>query len=98
MATVGKRKKTGARKYKSGAQKRRERREREEAATDEVLSRARDLGIPIAGGDEDEPPGHQAWAAEFTAAGDPDLDNPDTDLAYVRRLQLIVWAVGGRPV
>lgn len=30
------------------------------------------------------------WAAEFLEAGDPDLANPDTDLDYIRKLQLVV--------
>jgi hypothetical protein len=30
------------------------------------------------------------WAQEFREAGNPDLENPDTDLDYVRKLQLIV--------
>lgn len=30
-----------------------------------------------------------AWAEEFRQAGKPDLENPDTDLDYVRRLQLV---------
>ncbi len=29
------------------------------------------------------------WAEAFKAAGSPDLNNPDTDLDYVRKLQLI---------
>src|SRR4051794_32232292 len=30
------------------------------------------------------------WAQAFRAAGDPDLENPETDLDYTRKLQLIV--------
>src|SRR5262249_52996451 len=35
-------------------------------------------------------PDEEKWAQEFGEAGPPDLENPDTDLAYVRKLQLIV--------
>lgn len=92
MATVGKRKKKGPRKQKSGAQKRRERFERDEAAAAEVVERARELGIPVAGAvdDDEDGLGDDAWSKEFLEAGPIDLENPDTDLAYVRKLQLIV--------
>lgn len=29
------------------------------------------------------------WARDFQKAGKPDLENPDTDLSYVRKLQMI---------
>lgn len=65
-----------AKKELSGAQKRKRRREREEA-------RAEALGTIRAKGDD------HIWAKDFKKAGEPDLDNPATDLDYVRKLQLI---------
>lgn len=29
------------------------------------------------------------WAEDFKVAGEPDLDNPEMDLSYVRKLQMI---------
>jgi hypothetical protein len=81
-------KKLGPRKAKSGAQKRREKREREEAARAGVIAQAKDLGIKVSAGEE-PPEDDGEWAQEFEEAGDVDLENPDTDLAYVRKLQLI---------
>lgn len=66
----------------SGAQRRKQRMEREEAKA----------AVPPAPSPAEEllPPAAVAhWAKEFTEAGRPDLENPDTDLAYVRKLQLI---------
>src|SRR5262245_41929574 len=39
--------------------------------------------------EESEPEGDGKWAEEFKEAGMPDLENPETDLSYVRKLQLI---------
>lgn len=42
---------------------------------------ARELGT--------ESPDDGSWAKEFEKAGEPDLENPGSDLDYVRKLQLI---------
>lgn len=55
-----------------GAEKKRRKRERQEAEA------------PVALPEDDG-----KWAADFRAAGKPDLENPGTDLDYVRKLQLI---------
>jgi hypothetical protein len=41
----------------------------------------------------EEPPsagGGEPWEREFLQAGEPDLENPDTDLSFTRKLQSIV--------
>jgi hypothetical protein len=89
MATVGKRKKSaackrkrggptrtatvGKRQYKSGAQKRRERREREEA-------------ISAAG--REAKPATDNGAGAFATLGPAPMDDPDTSLRWVRMIQL----------
>lgn len=79
----------------SGAQRRKQQYEREEAAakaagTKKVGKRAapqRDPASPTPTDDNDD---GDEWAEEFEEAGQIDLNNPDTDLDYVRKLQLIV--------
>lgn len=62
----------------SGAAKRKAKHE----AADFAEQQARDAaGFPQDNG---------KWAEDFQAAGSPDLENPETDLAYTRKLQLIV--------
>lgn len=77
--------KTG--KEPSGAQKRK----RRYAKTD-VLIATGAAGAPLPDdGDPFAPPNDDGkWAKDFENAGTPDLNNPGTDLDYVRKLQLIV--------
>lgn len=85
----------------SGAQRRKQQYEREEAAdkaaragkakaspTKRTAVAAQVAPSPSEESEEDD--GDDLWAQEFSKAGKPDFDNPDTDLAYVRKLQLIV--------
>jgi hypothetical protein len=63
------------RKYPSGASKRRKAHEKVDAYVATRNAYRKDTG---------------RWASEFKKAGEPDLENPGTDLSYVRKLQLIV--------
>lgn len=73
----------------SGAEKRKRAREKRIAA---LLGELEDLGYepPAAAAPEspNDGPG-SAFAEEFQDAGELDLDDPGTDLSYVRKLQLI---------
>lgn len=79
---------TPKRKYPSGASKRRK---KYEAQDREVAALGRSQGTTQSGptcpcdchNDDGK------WAEDFKAAGNPDLENPETDLAYVRKLQMI---------
>lgn len=67
----------------SGAQKRK----RKHAKAEALVAAGASAPPP----DDDDAPKRDdgAWAKEFEDAGKPDLENPGTDLDYVRRLQLI---------
>jgi hypothetical protein len=77
----------------SGAQRRRREHEREEKAA-RATARAKARGGGRGNAESDTAPApldeDDSWAQEFEEAGEPDLANPDTDLDYVRKLQLIV--------
>jgi hypothetical protein len=77
---------TKPRKYKSGAQKRKERGQRTAAAKDAVRTQAQAAGVPLAGDSEVE-----QCAVEFDDLGAPDLEAPDLGLGFVRRAQLIAF-------
>lgn len=77
----------GPKKPKSGAQKRREKMERSERARADLVAQAEDLGMTIEG-QADE----LAMIAEFAAVGRPSLEDPGTDLAYTRKIQLTMLA------
>lgn len=49
----------------------------------------RAMAVRVASAGGDMPKDDGKWAREFEEAGKPDLENPGTDLDYVRRLQLI---------
>jgi hypothetical protein len=72
----------------SGAEFRKRKQERERA---QVADKARDLGLDVREPGATPAPDADTGADAFDVLGDPDLDNPDLALDYVRRAQLIAF-------
>jgi len=70
----------------SGAEKRRRAKEKRIAA---LVAELTELGYQAPVQQPAVPADPEDFAADFQEAGDPDLEDPGTDLSYVRKLQLI---------